>query len=201
MLKFIPKPSCGSGALGWDLVRRFPMSAGSVCTSRGQICTTSSLRGGIQHETIRVLHCRHLNLQYMTRSKFQATARLPRDGLGKNFHFMLKCSFISGPLFAEFPISSSRNAQMLTCPKPIHFQNQLQERQHWFVLDADNASRAIPFLYGRCTARGKETISEACPLRCQCSRLDVRTCPRTTNSGSLHPLMKDLDHSLISPES
>ena len=134
MLKFIPKPSCGSGALGWDLVRRFPMSAGSVCTSRGQICTTSSLRGGIQHETIRVLHCRHLNLQYMTRSKFQATARLPRDGLGKNFHFMLKCSFISGPLSAEFPISSSRNAQMLTCPKPIHFQNQLQERQHWFVL-------------------------------------------------------------------
>ena len=45
MLKFIPKPSCGSGAVGWDLVRRFPMSAGSVCTSRGQICTTSSLRG------------------------------------------------------------------------------------------------------------------------------------------------------------
>ena len=45
MLKFIPKPSCGSGAAGWDLVRRFPMSAGSVCTSRGQICTTSSLRG------------------------------------------------------------------------------------------------------------------------------------------------------------
>ena len=38
-------PNRLAGALGWDLVRRFPMSAGSVCTSRGQICTTSSLRG------------------------------------------------------------------------------------------------------------------------------------------------------------